>query len=108
MEDPMEVGRSATTRTKAVLERADFPRLFAALAASGFRIVGPTIRDGAIVFDQIVSDADMPIGWTDEQDGGTYRLKRRNDNAVFGYAVGPHSWKKFLFPPNVRLWSARR
>jgi hypothetical protein len=22
--------------------------------------------------------------------------------------VGPHSWKRFLFPPRVRLWRARR
>ncbi len=94
--------------TPAVLERADFPRLLAALVERGFQIVGPTVRDGAIIFDDIASDADLPIGWTDEQDGGKYRLKRRGDAALFGYAVGPHSWKKFLFPPNVRLWSARR
>ena len=34
---------------------------------------------------------DLPAGWTDEQDGGTYRLRRRDDDALFGYAVGPHS-----------------
>src|SRR5678816_524101 len=78
------------------------------MAERGFQVVGPTVRDGAIVFDDIASDADLPIGWTDEQDGGKYRLKRRSDAALFGYAVGPHSWKKFLFPPNVQLWSARR
>jgi len=91
-----------------VLERADFPRLLAALVERGYQVVGPTVRDGAIIFDDIASDADLPIGWTDEQDGGKYRLKRRGDAALFGYAVGPHSWKKFLFPPNVRLWRARR
>ena len=52
--------------------------------------------------------AELPIGWTDRQDGGTYRLERREDEARFGYAVGPHSWKRFLFPPRVRLWRARR
>jgi sulfhydrogenase subunit beta (sulfur reductase) len=36
------------------------------------------------------------------------RLRRRSDNALFGYAVGPYSWKKFLFPPVQRLWRARR
>ena len=51
---------------------------------------------------------DLPAGWTDQQDGGTYRLKKRGDAALFGYAVGPHSWKKFLFPPRQRLFSARR
>jgi len=92
----------------AYLERDDFPRLLSALATRGFQIVGPTVRDGAIIFDEIRSVADLPIGWTDEQDAGRYRLKRRADSALFGYAVGPHSWKKFLFPPNVRLWAARR
>ena len=37
-----------------------------------------------------------------------YRLERRDDEARFGYAVGPHSWKQFLLPARVRLWQARR
>ena len=49
----------------------------------------------------------MPIGWTDEQDGGYYRLRRRNDEALFGYAVGPHSWKQYQLPAEVKLWRAR-
>jgi len=47
--------------------------------------------------------ADLPAGWTDEQDAGVYRLRRRDDGALFGYNVGPHSWKKYLFPPSARL-----
>jgi len=82
--------------------------LFEALRRRGFRLVGPTVQDGAIVYGELQSPADLPVGWTDEQDGGTYRLKRRDDQALFGYAVGPHSWKKFLFPPATRLWQARR
>ena len=30
-----------------------------------------------------------PSGWSDEQDGGRYRLERRDDDALFGHAVGP-------------------
>lgn len=82
--------------------------LFDALRRRGYRLVGPTPRDGAIVYDEIASAADLPAGWTDVQDGGTYRLARRDDQALFGYAVGPHSWKRFLFPASTRLWSARR
>ena len=52
--------------------------------------------------------ADLPAGWTDEQDGGHYRLVRRDDDALFGYAVGPESWKRFLHPPRLRLWQAQR
>lgn len=71
-------------------------------------MVGPQVRDGAIVYDELNSATDLPAGWTDEQEGGRYRLKHRSDAAVFGYAVGPHSWKKYLFPPATRLWSAKR
>jgi sulfhydrogenase subunit beta (sulfur reductase) len=81
--------------------------LIASLKKRGFRVLGPTLRDGAIVYDELESAAGLPVGWTDRQDGGSYRLERRDDDARFGYAVGPHSWKRFLFPPRVRLWRAR-
>jgi ferredoxin len=81
--------------------------LIDALRRRGFRVVGPVVRDGAIVYDELGSAADLPIGWTDEQDAGTYRLERRDDDARFGYAVGPHSWKQHLFPSRVRLWRAK-
>lgn len=95
-------------RPSHILQVAHLGDLFQALARRGYTLVGPTVRDGAIVYDKISSPADLPVGWTDEQDGGTYRLRRRDDGAYFGYAVGPHSWKKFLFPPSTRLWRADR
>ncbi|HYB41488.1 MAG TPA: 4Fe-4S dicluster domain-containing protein [Candidatus Methylomirabilis sp.] len=91
-----------------ILTREGLGELFAALRRREYRLVGPTLADGAIVYDEIETPADLPIGWTDEQEAGTYRLRRRDDQAMFGYVVGPHSWKKFLFPPALRLWSARR
>ncbi|OGF56340.1 MAG: sulfite reductase subunit A [Candidatus Fraserbacteria bacterium RBG_16_55_9] len=93
---------------KVVVERSSLPRLFQALSQRGYCVVGPTVRDGAIVYDELGSLDELPIGWTDEQDGGTYRLKKRSDQALFGYVVGPHSWKKFLHPPVLRLWKAKR
>lgn len=78
------------------------------LAARGHRVLGPTVRDGAIVYDDIAGTADLPAGWTDRQDAGRYRLERRSDGALFGYAVGPQSWKKFLHPPMETLWRARK
>src|SRR5271167_2961711 len=95
-------------RDHVVLERESLQALFDALVRRGYKVLGPTLREGAIVYDEVTSTSDLPAGWTDEQDGGTYRLKKRDDEALFGYVVGPHSWKKFLFPPVVRLWQARR
>jgi sulfhydrogenase subunit beta (sulfur reductase) len=103
-------GRAVVTidHVLSVIDRAAFDELFVALARRGYTIIGPTVRDRAIVYERLRSSADLPIGWTDEQDGGSYRLRRRDDEALFGYVVGPHSWKKFQLPPQVRLWRARR
>lgn len=91
-----------------VLGREDFRGLLDALKTRGYQVIGPTVRDGAIVYDELNSISDLPIGWMDEQEGGKYRLLKRADQAFFGYAVGPHSWKKYLHPPVVRLWKASR
>jgi len=60
------------------------------------------------VYGPIRSSHDLPVGWTDRQSPGSYRLEKRSDTAFFGFAVGPHSWKKYLFPTTLRLWQARR
>jgi ferredoxin len=90
------------------LAREDFDRLIDVLAARGYEVIGPTARQGAIVHEPVGSSADLPVGLTDEQEGGTYRLRQRGDGALFGFANGPQSWKRILHPPNVRLWRARR
>ncbi len=82
--------------------------LLALLRADGWKLVGPRVRDGAIVYDEISSAADLPVGWTDEQAPGVYRIRKRDDSAAFGYVVGPHSWKRFLFPPSHTIWSAKK
>jgi sulfhydrogenase subunit beta (sulfur reductase) len=91
-----------------IIDRDALDDLLAGILGLGYQLVGPTVRERAIVYRDVRSAADLPIGWGDEQDGGQYRLKRREDEAVFGYAVGPQSWKQFLFPPRLRLWHARR
>ncbi len=91
-----------------VLGRGDFPAFLQALRDAGYEVIGPTVRDGAIVYDHLSRVEDLPIGWTDRQGPGKYRLERRGDQALFGYNVGPFTWKKFLYPPRERLWTARR
>ena len=92
----------------AVIDPAALEELVRALRERGFRVLGPTVREGAIVYDELDSAGQLPIGWTDEQAPGRYRLERRDDEARFGFAVGPHSWKQFLLPSRLRLWRARR
>ena len=82
--------------------------LVAVLREQGYRVVGPTVREGAIVLDELRSAAQLPWGTTAEQEAARYRLEPRDDEAAFGWAVGPHSWKGELLPSRVRLWRARR
>lgn len=94
--------------TRAVLDLVGFAALVEALRADGRVVVAPSLRDGAIVPAEIEDADELPIGWGDEQEGGRYRLRRRDDGARFGYAVGPQSWRRFLTPVRERLFSATR
>ncbi len=91
-----------------VIEREHLEDLLQALVSRGYEVIGPTQREGAIVYDRLRSSEDLPAGWTDAQASGKYRLKPRKDSALFGYVVGPYSWKKLLYPPLQRLWQAAR
>jgi len=82
--------------------------LIGGLSRRGYEVIGPTLRDGAIVYDRIFAGAELPKGWGDEQQAGKYQLKKRQDGALFGYSVGPHAWKKFLFPSISQIWKAQR
>jgi sulfhydrogenase subunit beta (sulfur reductase) len=90
----------------AVVAVDELGSLIAALRADGYRVIGPTVRDGAIVHGELRDLDDLPRGWGDEQGPGTYRLVQRADEALFGYAVAASSPKRELFPPRQRLWTA--
>ncbi|MCB1121819.1 MAG: 4Fe-4S dicluster domain-containing protein [Verrucomicrobiae bacterium] len=91
-----------------VIEAKGLGKLLANLAAAGYKLVAPTVKDSAIVYDQIHALEDLPQGWKDEQGPGHYRIRKTQDQHYFNFTVGPHSWKKFLHPPQVRLWHAKR
>ncbi|MFN7699006.1 MAG: 4Fe-4S dicluster domain-containing protein, partial [Deltaproteobacteria bacterium] len=88
--------------------RAELDRLFSLLSDEGRVVHGPTVRDGAIVDAPLSSASELPIGWTDRQEPGRYRLERRADEAVFGFVVGPGSPKSIFFPPEETLYRAER
>jgi sulfhydrogenase subunit beta (sulfur reductase) len=91
-----------------LLPKAAFDDLLRLLAGQGYEVIGPRLEQGAIIYDTLGRAADLPAGWTDRQAPGQYRLQKRDDQAWFAFAVGPHSWKKYLFPPTLVLWRARR
>jgi sulfhydrogenase subunit beta (sulfur reductase) len=91
-----------------VVARKGIDQLLSTLVEDGYTLIGPRVADQAIVYDQIQTTADLPQGLSDEQEGGQYRIVERADEALFGYNLGPTSWKRFLFPPEVELLRIRR
>ncbi len=94
--------------THAVLERPDLKSLFNILQKAGYTTIAPTVRDNVITYENVTDQSELPIGMTDDQKNGSYRLKKRKDKSVFGFVVGPQSWKKFLYPARLKLWEAHR
>ena len=91
-----------------IIDETGLAVLFEVLREGGYVVVGPTVRDGAIVLDELSSPDDLPVGIADRQEAGAYALSERDDRASFGQAVGPDSWRRFLSPPRELLWRAGR
>ena len=92
--------------TSAVIDAAGLQQLVSTLIDRGYRVVGPTLSDNAIVLAELTSADDLPQGWGVDVGPGHYRLRRRDDDALFGHSAGPQSWKQFLHPPRQQLWSS--
>ncbi len=86
-----------------ILPINQFDALLKSLKKRGFSLAGPKLIDEAIMYEEIGSFADLPVGVHDNQERGHYEVKQSKDKSLFGYALGPSSWKKFLFPPRKKL-----
>ena len=104
----MQRNQAGTHVKNFIFERSELDHLIETIKRRGYTVIGPTVRDSAIIYDELQSPNDLPVGWTDEQTNGSYRLKHRDDAAVFGWTVGPQSWKKFLFPPVQRIFATHK
>ncbi len=90
------------------LPRDGLDTLIHLLAADGWRVVGPTVVDGAIVDDELTSAAQLPWGWTAETSPGSYRVVPSGRNRAFDHTTGPTSAKRSIHPPLIPLTRGRR
>ncbi len=89
-----------------LLDRDGLDRLVRLLHGQGFTVIAPTRREEAIDFAPIQSGDDLPWGWTTHQEAGQYRLAPHDRPLAFHFANGPASLKRYLHPPERRLWRA--
>ena len=96
----MQIGDEAT------IDRPGFDLLLDVLHRRGLRTIGPVVRDGGIVHGEISTTSDLPEGWHDHAAPGSYRLTKDEGSELFGWAVGPESWKSEFFVPSETVWRA--
>jgi ferredoxin len=90
------------------LELDGLSHILRALQSRGYQVLGPVYREGAIVVDTITSVADLPRGYGDVQSPASYAVTHDGGEALFGFVIGPVSWKKYLNPPRVKMFSATK
>jgi ferredoxin len=91
-----------------ILDGEGLEGVIAGLRERGYTVIAPTVRDGAISYEPVTGAVQLPRGVGDEQAPARYRLRERDDQARFGFAAAPSSWKRYLFPPTTTLWRAQR
>lgn len=88
------------------LPRRCLQTLIDLLRVMGYDVIGPMIRQGAIVLDSLRDVGQLPTGWSDHQEPAVYRLESTGTSRAFDFNAGPDSWKKFLFPPQASIAGA--
>ena len=94
--------------TSRFLPRPALQALIDTLRDQGYRVIGPTVRDGAVQYLDIDNAAQLPAGVTDAQSPGRYRLDPDSSPRTFAWANGPQGLKPYLFSARETLWRSTR
>jgi len=90
------------------LKRESFQDLINSLKSDGYKTVGPKVKDSSIVYGEVHTITDFPLGVQDEQSPGRYKLIKTDNGRWFSWANGPQNLKPILFAPREHLWKATR
>jgi sulfhydrogenase subunit beta (sulfur reductase) len=89
--------------TSLAMPKAQLDALLARLRERGYQTIGPKLRDHALQYLPLQTMAELPRGYTSEQNAGQYRLVNSGHTRYFDITPGPHTWKQYLFPPREAL-----
>jgi len=96
------------SKTPRFLPRADLQNFIDTLQNEGYEVIGPQVKDHAVIYAPLKKVEQLPQGITDEQEAGRYRLHSTKKNRYFNWVNGPQTIKPFLFAPRQILWSVKR
>lgn len=76
------------------------------LKDDGYGLIGPKIKDDAIVFEELADASELPYGIEENTAPGRYQLQKARHKRAFSFNTGPQGLKPFLFAPEQELWRA--
>ena len=83
-------------------------KLLSNLLRKGYTCIGPQVRDGAIIYDELSSIEQLPRGINDKQAPGSYTLINNASTKFFDWANGPQAIKPLLFASREILWQSEQ
>lgn len=98
---------SFVERRPGFLPRSLLQTLFTVLIQAGYKVYGPRVRDGAIQFEHLDGPDALPLGVTNDQQPGRYRLNTGEGQRLFDWNHGPQGLKPLCFAPREVLWQER-
>jgi ferredoxin len=78
------------------------------LTNQGFQVKAPTIRDNAVVYDDIDGAYELPWGYIDKQEPANYKVTKTDKKAAFAWSLPAHSVKPMLFEEKEAVWKVNR
>jgi len=90
------------------IEKPAFDILLSRLKEEGYLPIGPRVKNESLVYDEIENLHDFPQGYFTDQKPGHFRLVHEKHYRYFDIIPGAHSWKKFLFPSRVELFTLHK
>ena len=94
--------------TPHIFPREHFAQLFERLREKGYRVIGPTVQQHAVQWEEISSPEELPVGWRDHQGPGHYQLEADDRQRYFNVVHGPQSLKPLTFAPRETLLTLDR
>ncbi|MHC4777842.1 MAG: 4Fe-4S dicluster domain-containing protein [Planctomycetota bacterium] len=76
------------------------------LLERGYLVLGPQVRENAVVLAPLEQASQLPWGVVDQQSPGSYSLESGDESRAFGWVNGPSSLKPFLFKQQETLWQS--
>ena len=80
-----------------------FDTILTTLIKLGYELEGPRVQDSTVVLGPIKNLADLPKGYNSQEEPGKFSLSVNGTENYFNVTSGPHTWKKYFFPPKAQL-----